>query len=73
MIQEIVFICSLLLITFGFGYGAGRRQGRREGLKEGLIRAPLEIRRDSFIKGRCIICTPDMPEETKLYDTLRFL
>lgn len=49
----------LLLIAFiGFfvGYAIGRRQGKREGSLEGARYAPLEMRRQTWEKGVCVIC-----------------
>ncbi len=42
--------------SFFLGYAIGRRQGRGEGLLEGVRLAPLEMRRQMWEKGRCVLC-----------------
>lgn len=43
-------------LAFFFGYAIGRRQGKREGSLEGARYAPLEMRRQTWEKGYCVIC-----------------
>ncbi|MGF7057081.1 hypothetical protein [Brassicibacter mesophilus] len=50
-----IFVSLLLLL----GYVIGRRVGRREGLKEGLALAPIILRKQMNIKGKCPICDKD--------------
>ena len=42
--------------AFFLGYAIGRRQGRGEGFLEGVRLAPLEMRRQMWEKGRCVLC-----------------
>ncbi len=46
----------LFMVVFLLGYGVGRRIGLKEGRKEGLTLSPLELRRQSLERGRCVIC-----------------
>ena len=51
---EIVFLaclCGLLI-----GYIWGRRIGTGEGFNQGLVTAPMQIREESLLEGKCIIC-----------------
>jgi hypothetical protein len=61
--SELTLLVSLVFISFGLGYGLGRRMGRREGIEEGLLRAPLDIRRQSLLTGKCLICESDDAED----------
>ncbi len=49
---------SLLLaaVVFLLGYIIGHRHGRVEGFRDGALLAPLEIRRETLERGRCVIC-----------------
>lgn len=61
--SELTLMASLVFIAFALGYGLGRRMGRREGIEEGLLRAPLDIRRQSLLTGKCLICELDSAED----------
>lgn len=54
--MEVSSIFLLLLVIFLVGYSAGRRIGLQEGKKEGLALSPLELKRQSLERGRCVIC-----------------
>jgi len=49
-------ILLVAFLAFFFGYAIGRRQGKREGSLEGARYAPLEMRRQTWEKGYCVIC-----------------
>lgn len=38
------------------GYAIGRRHGKEEGFTEGIHYGPLEMRRFTLERGRCVIC-----------------
>lgn len=46
----------LFLLLFLAGYASGRRQGKREGFVEGVRFSPLEMRRQTWERGHCVIC-----------------
>lgn len=46
----------LLVVAFLLGYIVGHRQGKAEGFREGAVFAPLEMRRATLERGRCMIC-----------------
>lgn len=46
----------LLVVAFLLGYIVGHRQGKEEGFREGAVFAPIEMRRTTLERGRCIIC-----------------
>ncbi|NLB74811.1 MAG: hypothetical protein GX795_12470 [Firmicutes bacterium] len=46
----------LLVVAFLLGYIAGHRQGKVEGFREGVVFAPIEMRRTTLERGRCMIC-----------------
>ncbi|HAV21094.1 MAG: hypothetical protein QM391_02255 [Bacillota bacterium] len=46
----------LLIVAFLIGYIVGHRQGKVEGFREGAVFAPIEMRRATLEKGRCMIC-----------------
>ena len=46
----------LLVVAFLLGYIAGHRQGKVEGFREGAVFAPIEMRRVTLERGRCMIC-----------------
>lgn len=46
----------LLVIAFLLGYIVGHRQGKVEGFREGAVFAPIDMRRATLERGRCIIC-----------------
>lgn len=56
-------------LGFFAGYAAGRRRGKSEGRVEGARYAPLELRKETWEKGYCVICgsaaaeTPVAPGE----------
>ncbi|MGE5593294.1 MAG: hypothetical protein ACM3X3_06390 [Betaproteobacteria bacterium] len=46
----------LIAVAFLLGYIVGHRHGRVEGFRDGAVFAPIEMRRVSLERGRCIIC-----------------
>ena len=46
----------LLVVAFLVGYIVGHRHGKVEGFREGAVFAPIEMRRSTLERGRCIIC-----------------
>jgi hypothetical protein len=46
----------LLVVAFLLGYIVGHRQGKVEGFREGAVFAPIEMRRATLERGRCMIC-----------------
>ncbi|NPV52621.1 MAG: hypothetical protein HPY71_03750 [Firmicutes bacterium] len=54
MTVEVVVL--LAVVAFLAGYIIGHRHGALEGYRVGSIFAPLELRRQSLERGRCIIC-----------------
>lgn len=46
----------LLFVVLFVGYASGRRLGKREGYMEGMRFSPLEIRKESWQRGHCVIC-----------------
>jgi|GEM_PF-5345197 len=49
-------VAFVAFAAFFAGYAAGRRRGKREGAVEGARYAPLELRRQTWEKGYCVIC-----------------
>ncbi|HHV62072.1 MAG TPA: hypothetical protein GXX51_05470 [Firmicutes bacterium] len=54
MTVEVVIL--LAVVAFLVGYIIGHRHGALEGYRAGSVFAPLELRRQSLERGRCIIC-----------------
>lgn len=50
------YLTFVAFMAFFLGYALARRSGRKDGFHEGLQFAPLELRRESWAKGRCVIC-----------------
>ena len=46
----------LLVVAFLLGYIVGHRQGKVEGFREGAVFAPIEMRRATLERGKCMIC-----------------
>lgn len=46
----------VILVSFFVGYIAGKRHGWASGYHEAESVVPLEIRRQSLEKGKCVIC-----------------
>jgi hypothetical protein len=49
------------LTAFLFGYFLGKRLGREEGREEGAALAPLILREQSYLQGRCVLCKGTHP------------
>jgi len=50
---------SYLIVAFAAffcAYALGRRRGKREGFNEGVRYSPLEMRRQTWERGHCVIC-----------------
>ncbi len=47
-------LCSL--ISLCLGYFLGRHIGWQEGLEEGLAYAPIRLRAQALMEGRCPLC-----------------
>ncbi len=49
-------LLMIIFVAFFVGYAIGRRQGKREGFTEGVRFSPLEMRRQTWEQGHCVIC-----------------
>lgn len=55
---------AVAFLAFFIGFAGGRRRGKREGFAEGLAYAPLEMRRQTWEGGRCVVCGSSEPSST---------
>ncbi|HHY47180.1 MAG TPA: hypothetical protein GX506_07800 [Firmicutes bacterium] len=46
----------LLVVAFLIGYIMGHRLGVIEGYRHGAVFSPIELRRRTLERGRCVIC-----------------
>lgn len=51
-----VVILAALWLGGLAGFAVGRRRGLAQGFQQGMRFAPLQIRHDSWLQGRCLIC-----------------
>lgn len=51
---EILFLALWAGLLLGFVLG--RRRGLAQGFQQGMRYAPLQIRHDSWLLGRCLVC-----------------
>lgn len=54
--EPLITIIVLTFLAFFAGFAGGRRWGKREGFAEGIAYAPLEMRRQTWEDGHCVIC-----------------
>ena len=52
----IVYVTVGMLMAFLLGYIIGKRYGWEQGYNKAQAVVPLEIRQQSFEKGKCVIC-----------------
>lgn len=55
-------------LAFFIGFAGGRRRGKREGFAEGLAYAPLEMRRQTWENGHCVVCGTTFGEGESVSD-----
>ncbi len=53
------YILISILTIFLVGYAIGRRVGAQEGFQDGLIYGPLKMREDTYLSGRCPLCSKE--------------
>ena len=53
------YILISILTIFLVGYAIGRRVGAQEGFHEGLIYGSLKMREDTYLSGRCPLCSKE--------------
>lgn len=51
-----VISAAVSFFAFFAGFAVGRRRGKSEGFAEGERYAPLEMRRQAWERGRCLLC-----------------
>lgn len=48
-----------ILVNFLVGYAIGRQIGLQEGYLRGLSFIPLKMREDTYLSGKCPICSKE--------------
>ncbi|WP_156782502.1 hypothetical protein [Geosporobacter ferrireducens] len=48
-----------ILAIFLTGYALGRRIGSREGFQQGLTYGSLKMREDTYLYGKCPLCSKE--------------
>lgn len=61
-----IIVSAAVFLIFFAGFAMGRRIGKLEGTNLGAKFAPLELRRETWEKGYCVICgSGAVGEETR--------